>query len=371
MIAPLVSGSRICNFVLERKLALGGMAEIWDATEHLSSGGTQKVALKVVLREHMVHPHFQDMFWDELNIARRLKHENIVRVYDGQEAEGHMFQVLELIDGIDVRRVLRALSQRREWFPLPFALMVARDMARALNYAHLRKTSSGLPMNIVHRDISPHNVMVTRAGYAKVLDFGIATAEERLAKTRTGVIKGKVAYMAPEQAMSTPVDARTDIFATGVVLWEMLAMERLFRGHNETETVRQLMSGRVPDVQAKNSLVPDDVRDLVHHMLALHPNQRPESMSVVESRLNRALVIHYEAEEILPEALGAWVEPLIGAHHTESRRKTAVLEEVAEPPGNTRTESAFVPGPGTEPSAPTDPDDVHPTRVDIEPPSFD
>lgn len=372
MSAPLVSGSRLHSFVLDQKIALGGMAEIWSATEQLSSGGTKKVALKVMLREHTSHRHFQDMFWDEVNIARRLKHANIARVYDGQEADGHLYQVLELIDGIDVRRILRALSVSRAWFPVSLAVMVARDMARALNYAHLRKTPTGLPMNIVHRDISPHNVMVTRSGHAKVLDFGIATAEERLAKTRTGVIKGKVAYMAPEQAMSTTVDARTDIFATGVVLWEMLCMERLFRGATDTETVRQLMAGQVPDVQSKNSSVPDDVRDLVHHMLAAHPNQRPESMSVVENRLNRALAINYEPEEVMADTLAAWVAPFIGARTAEAKRKTAVLEPEAASDG-TQTESGAPVSVLTDPSGPTEPEPErdHTTRIDLEPPDFE
>lgn len=366
MRAPLTKGRELGAFRLERKLALGGMAEIWSATEALPTGGTKQVALKVMLREHTVDRHFQDMFWDEVNISRRLKHENIVRVFDAREVEGHLFHVLELVDGIDVRRVLSALARNGEWFPVPYVVMVARDMARALNYAHQKIGPNGQPMKIVHRDISPHNVMVTRKGIAKVLDFGIARASERLAKTRTGVIKGKVAYMAPEQAMSTTVDARADIFATGVVLWEMLAMERLFRADNETETVRLLMSGLVPPIQAKNSQVPDDLAELVHHMLAVNPKERPQTMQQVENRLSRSLAIDWEPEETAPAALAGWLSPHLEAKAEKARRKTAVLEP---DPRDTQPTESDAPSIHT---APTEEDiGAGPTRIDLEPPTFD
>ncbi len=360
MTQPLVPGKALGDFTLKRKIALGGMAEVWVAEEQLSSGGTREVALKVMLHQQSNDPQMVDMFWDEVNIARRLKHANIVRIFDAHEDDGHFFQVLELVDGVDIRRILRAVSQRSGFFPVPLAVLIARDVARALSYAHLRRTDNGQPMNIVHRDISPHNVMVTREGCAKVLDFGIARAEERISKTRTGVIKGKVAYMAPEQAMSTEVDARTDIFATGVVLWEMLAMERLFRGSNDSETLKQLMAGNVPPIELKNSDVPEDVGELVHHMLAIHPNARPESMSHVENRLNRAMAINYEPEEVSATALAEWVEPVIGVRAEAARRKTAVFEpEALSRPSSIPTASA-----STE-------KDALATQVDLKPPTFD
>lgn len=363
MMQALVPGIDLGNFTLKKKIALGGMAEVWVATEQRASGGSREVALKVMLQQHSSTPHMVDMFWDEVSIARRLKHANIVRVYDSAEDKGHFFQVLELVDGVDVRRILRVVSQRSGIFPVPLALLIAKDMARALSYAHLRRTENGQPMNIVHRDISPHNVMVTRDGCAKVLDFGIAQAEERLSKTRTGVIKGKVAYMAPEQAMSTDIDARTDIFATGVVLWEMLAMERLFRGANDTETLRQLMAGNVPPVAEKNPEVPEDVAELVHHMLATHPNARPGSMSEVENRLNRALAINYEPDEVSASALAEWVAPIIGVRAEAARRKTAVFEpESLGRPSSVPTASA---------STEKDADNPNETLIDLKPPAFD
>lgn len=376
MTARLVAGGRLGAFELGKKIALGGMAEIWSATEHLPTGGTRPVALKIMLREHAAKPEFHHMFWDELNIARRLQHENIVRVFDGHEQDGHTFQVLELVDGIDVRRVLSALSRERKWFPIGFAVRLMRDVARALSYAHRQKDNKGAPMNIVHRDISPHNIMITRDGLAKVLDFGIARATERLAKTRTGIVKGKLAYMSPEQALGVPVDGRSDIFAMGIVFWEMIAMDRLFRNSKEVEAVNTLLSGTVPHVQGRRPECPDEVAELVHGMLERHPKNRPQTMDDIERRLTRVMVVNFEVEEYEQDRVAQWIDPYIGARAAQARRKTAVLEPAPAAPevrDTQPTEATEAQAPSSPDGAPTDPelDLAHPTRVDLEPPDFD
>jgi serine/threonine protein kinase len=370
--APLVPHTTLGPFALEQKLAVGGMAEIWAATQRLPNGEVRLVALKVMMGVHAPDAHFRDMFWDELNIARRLEHPNIVRVYGGHEEDGHLLQILERVDGIDVRRLLSALSREGVSFPVPLALMVARDMARGLGYAHQQRTPQGQPMNIVHRDVSPHNVMVNREGVAQVLDFGIARAEDRLARTRTGVVKGKLAYMAPEQAQGFDLDARTDIFSAGVVLWEMLAMRRLFRADSDTETLRLLVRAEVPPIRGENPEVPEEAAEVLHQMLAPLPEHRIQTMQEVERGLNRALGRNYPAEQVVPRTLGAWVAPYLTAQAGAGRRKTMVmpLEEVAV--GTQATESVGPTAPA-DPSAPTDPDDAPepPTRVDLEPPKFE
>ncbi|MCB9650646.1 MAG: serine/threonine protein kinase [Deltaproteobacteria bacterium] len=366
--APLVPHSTLGPFTLEQKLAVGGMAEIWAAQQVLHNGETRRVALKVMMGAHAPDTHFRDMFMDEVSIACRLEHPNIVRVYSGDEVEGHLLQVLERVDGIDVRRLLSALSREGVGFPVPFALMIARDMARGLAYAHQCRTPQGQPMNIVHRDVSPHNVMVTRAGHAQVLDFGIARAEDRLARTRTGVVKGKLAYMAPEQAQGFATDARTDIFSAGVVLWEMLAMRRLFRAESDTETLRMVVNADVPPIRGENPDVPDEAAAVLHTMLAAHPEDRLRSMYEVERSLNRAMGRNYAADQVRPAALAAWISPYLTAVTAKARRKTMVLP--AEQPEH-RTGVTLSAGPTSpsDPSAPTDPDPT--TRVDIEPPVFE
>ena len=370
--APLVPHRTLGPFSLEHKLAVGGMAEIWAATQRLPNGEVRSVALKVMMGVHAQDAHFRDMFWDELNIARRLEHANIVRVFGGADEEGHLVQVLERVDGVDVRRLLSALSREGAPFPVPFALMVARDMARGLGYAHQHRTRQGQPMNSVHRDVSPHNVMVTREGHAQVLDFGIARAEERLARTRTGVVKGKLAYMAPEQAQGFDLDARTDIFSAGVVLWEMLAMRRLFRGESDTETLRLLVAADVPPIRKENPDVPVEAAEVLHAMLAAAPALRPQTMQDVERGLNRALGRNFGADQVTPRALAAWLSPYLAAPGGGGRRKTMVMPVEALAEGTEATASAGPTLP-SEASAPTDPDDAPepPTRVDVVPPDFE
>ncbi|MCA9555702.1 MAG: protein kinase, partial [Myxococcales bacterium] len=287
--APLVPHSTLGPFTLEQKLAVGGMAEIWAAQQVLHNGETRRVALKVMMGAHAPDTHFRDMFMDEVSIACRLEHPNIVRVYSGDEVEGHLLQVLERVDGIDVRRLLSALSREGVGFPVPFALMIARDMARGLAYAHQCRTPQGQPMNIVHRDVSPHNVMLAADGRVLVLDFGIARAAERTSRTRTGVIKGKLAYMAPEQALAVGVTPQTDIFALGVVLWEMLALERLFAGASDAEVVERVVKADVPPIRDLNPEVPDAVAQLLARMLAQRAPDRPATMLEVRAILDQVL----------------------------------------------------------------------------------
>lgn len=289
---PLRTGLALGPFTLGERVALGGMAEIWSATD----ADGREVALKVLLPFFYAETTFRSMFQDEVNIARRLVHPNILQVYDGHDLGGHFIQSMELVDGSDLRRLLMRLSRVGQWFPVPLALAVGLEVATALAYVHERTNDAGEPMHIVHRDISPHNVMVTREGVVKVLDFGIAHAAERLTNTRTGVIKGKLGYMAPEQALAEPITARVDVFALGVVLWEMLAMQRLFKAKSEAETLELVIQANVPSIRSVNDVVPDEVQTLLRQMLARDPAARPQSMGAVEAALRGVLVLHYPGQ---------------------------------------------------------------------------
>lgn len=301
----LASGKQLGPFTLDRRLALGGMAEIWLAEQQISTG-TRPIALKILLAPYAKDPTFRGMFADEVRIASRLTHENIVQVYGSFEVEGHLFQAMEIVDGKDLRRVLSSLARGGESFPVPLALVVAREVARALSYAHQKRAEDGKPLEIVHRDISPHNVMITRDGGVKVLDFGIASAAERLTRTRTGVIKGKISYMAPEQAMALGVTPRTDIFALAIVLWEMLAMQRLFKAESDAIVLERVVKAEVPPIRDFNPHVPEEAASLLTHMLQQRATNRPESMRAVENALTRVLVRHFKEEQATTQALAAW-----------------------------------------------------------------
>ncbi len=295
-------GLTLGAFQLEAKLALGGMAEIWTA-----SGAQGRVALKVLLPHFVKNPAFLAMFQDEVDIATCLQHVNIVRVAGSHKAQGHVFQSMELLEGFDLRRMLSHAARTGRRLPIALCLYVAREVAKALSYAHTRCGDDGRPLDIVHRDVSPHNVMICQDGQVKLLDFGIARAAERSSRTRTGVIKGKLAYMAPEQALAVGVTPQTDIFAAGVVLWEMLTVERLFVANSDAELVDRVVAASIPAVQSKNPEVPDDVARLLGRMLAQRAPDRPPSMEQVHQSLTRAMSVHYEPDQADRQALAQWV----------------------------------------------------------------
>lgn len=322
MAAPetLRPGLDLGGFVLGDKLAVGGMAEIW-AAHRAAEGPSAPVALKVLLPHFSGDPAFLAMFRDEVAIASRLRHQNIVSVFGVHEARGHLFQAMERIDGCDLRRLLSHLSRAGRRLPVPLALFVGQQLARALDYAHQRRGDDGRALDIVHRDVSPHNVMLGRDGQVKLLDFGVARATERTARTRTGVIKGKLAYMAPEQALAVGVTPQTDIFAAGVVLWEMLAQERLFTAPSEAELVDAVVRAEVPEVRDRNPEVPADVAALLDRMLQARALERPASMAEVERGLTKALVVHYEEADAGERVLSAW----LAAHGPAGPPPTAAL----------------------------------------------
>ncbi|MEM7674567.1 MAG: protein kinase [Myxococcota bacterium] len=333
--ASLVEGCRLGRFVLGPRLATGGMAEVWAAT---TEDRNEAVALKVMLPQFVQDPHFRGMFMDEVRISMRLQHPNIVRVFGVHHEQGQLFLSMERLDGLDLRRLLARLVRIKERIPIGIALKVAREACAALAYAHERKSASGHPMAIVHRDVSPHNIMLTDAGSVKVLDFGIARAAERLVRTRTGVVKGKIAYMAPEQALGVGVTPQTDIFAAGVVLWEMLAMRRLFVGENDPAVVDLVVRAVVPPIVEFNPEVPVAIQRLLDRMLQQRAAHRPADMREVEGVLRAAL----ERREARPDA-AAWLsphlrEPLHMPTTPDQTEPTAVF--VKEAPATTVDEAA-------------------------------
>jgi serine/threonine protein kinase len=342
VVQKLTAGARFGPFELEARIALGGMAEIWQAIEY-SDAEARSVALKILLPFFGEDPNFHGMFQDEVRIALRLRHENILEVFGAHELDGYSIQAMELLEGLDVRRVLQRLVKNGQWFPIPLALYVGCCVARALSYAHMRRNEAGVPLEIVHRDVSPHNVMLTTSGGVKVLDFGIARAAERITRTKTGVIKGKIAYMAPEQAMAARVTPQTDIFAAGILLWEMLSMRRLFHAETDSETLRRVIKADVPPLMQANPSVPRDAAKLIHEMLSASPEDRPSSMQQVENALTKVLAVQYEPDDSGPRALAKWF-----AQFVTVRTKTPLGTRVADA-SLVETDTAITDVDGTEP----------------------
>jgi serine/threonine protein kinase len=226
------------DYVVLKRVAIGGMAEIFLARKDGMSGFERLVVLKRILPEYAHHEEFVRMFLNEARIAATLHHTNIVQVHAIGEERGQVFFAMEFLHGEDLSRVLSRANQIGRPPQLEAVLTIASAVCAGLHYAHERCGPNGASLGIVHRDVSPHNVFVTYAGNIKLLDFGIAKATTSFGKTRTGVLKGKVAYMSPEQAYSQPVDRRSDIFCMGILLWELTTGQRLFKGPSEYQMVK-------------------------------------------------------------------------------------------------------------------------------------
>ena len=273
------------RYVLQERIAMGGMAEIFRA--HTATLGFQKrVCIKRVLPHFLEDEEFVTMFRDEARTAAKLQHANVVQVFDFGTEDGALYLAMELIDGADLRHILETSRKKRIPFEIGEAVQIAIDMCRGLHHAHTL-VDNGRPLRLVHRDISPHNVLVSLAGEVKVTDFGIARAAERATHTSTGVVKGKVAYMAPEQAQGLPFDHRLDQFATGVVLWEMLVGARLFTGENDIVILKKVLECDVPSPSALRKDVPGALDDIVNKALARHPSDRFADMRHMELALAR------------------------------------------------------------------------------------
>jgi serine/threonine protein kinase len=266
------------RYELTELLARGGMAELYRARARGLSGFEKVLVIKRILPELVDNPRFVDMFVNEAKIAVALSHPNIVQVFDLGEEEGTTFIAMEYVPGTDLGIVierLRGLGRRMPW---PLAAFVGAEVAKALDYAHRRRDDSLEPLRIVHRDVSPQNVLLGWEGEVKLTDFGVAKA--RLAAqevTDVGMVKGKYAYMAPEQANGGDVDHRADLFSLGALLYEAIAGRNPFVGRSTYETLRRVRRGLAPPLATMAPDLPEDVATLVDEMLHPRPERRPPS----------------------------------------------------------------------------------------------
>lgn len=253
--APL----RIGRYEVLNHLATGGMAQIYLARQTGLGEFERYVVLKTILRERARDQRFITMFLDEAKLAATLNHQNIAQVYEVDQADGAYFMAMEYVHGENARAILETTLKRGWTIPLELALMMMTGAAAGLHHAHERKGKQGQPLNIVHRDVSPANIMVGYDGSVKVLDFGIAKAEERATKTVGGMIKGKYGYMSPEQCKGKAIDRRSDIFALGICLYELTTLRRAFKGADDFETMKRIVAG---DVVLPSMAVPNYPREL-------------------------------------------------------------------------------------------------------------
>jgi len=310
-------------YMLRRRLALGGMAEIFLASMRREQGFEKTIVLKRILPQFGSDAAFVQMFVDEAVVAGRLSHPNIVQTYDFGHVEGVYYIAMEYVDGADLRRVLRASDERGRLPNAPEVAAIGEAVARGLGYAHAFADERLGPLGIVHRDISPHNILISRAGDVKVTDFGIAKAAARATHTSVGTIKGKVAYMAPEQAAGQAVDARCDEFALGIVLWECLTGRRLFEGGSDLELLRRVIAAEVPPIRQVRRDVPAPLAQVIDRALAREPADRYPNMQAMEREL---AAFRYSLGVKGAVELGALLGESTGRRRVVTARQTVALE---------------------------------------------
>ena len=269
------------KYRIERRLAAGGMAELFVGFLQGAKGFERKVAIKRILPHLAADEAFQTMFWDEATLAANLSHPNVVQVLDFGEESGQLFMALEFVDGIDLKSLSKKLLHSGSSLTAAELALIIEGVASGLHHVHTATSQSGELLNIVHRDISPHNVMLSRDGHVKVMDFGVAHAEVRSSKTATGVLKGKLAYMAPEQANDGRLDHRVDQFALGLLIWELAVGEPAYQGPNDAVLLRKVLMRELETLETYRSDLPVALTSLVMKMLELEPEHRYPDMDAV------------------------------------------------------------------------------------------
>ena len=242
-------------------------------------GFEKRVALKRILPQHARDTEFVGMFIDEARLAAKLDHPGIVQVFDFGEHDGSLFMAMELVDGTTVGRLLRTVAGRRETLPLGLALHIAQQAAAALAYAHGLRDEDGRLLSIVHRDVSPANLLLDRAGRVRLTDFGIARCRTTVSRTDDGHIRGKLGYMSPEQVVGDPVDAKSDVFTLGVVFAELLVAEPFFGGGAELEVLLQIRNADLATLHRAGAHIPKDVQRLIAWALERDPDRRPSAQT--------------------------------------------------------------------------------------------
>lgn len=306
--------------VIER-IASGGMAEVFRAESAGLEGFKKTVAIKRVLPHLSEKKQFIGMFLDEARLSAHLSHSNCVQVFDIGVGDNTYFIVMEYVDGSDLKGVIEHRRKIGQSIPIEEACLIAVRICEGLAYAHEVADGHGKGLGIVHRDMSPPNVLITRHGEVKIVDFGLAKANSQLEHSEPGIIKGKFSYLSPEAALGQGVDARTDIFAVGIILWELLAGRRLFLGDSDLETVRMVQQARIPSLRQFNPRVPAELEAVIGRSLAADPKQRYQSARELGRDLNR--ILFHLGREVSSFDIAQLVLPIWRERVEKKRQKAA------------------------------------------------
>ncbi len=341
---------RFGSYELLEQLGQGGMAVVYRACSHAKDAPRREVVLKAMLPNLCSSKALVDMFESEARLTAQLRHPNIVEVSDYGIADGVPYLIMEYLDGRNLSQVRNALNKLKRRTPVGIAITIVRDLCLALGYAHHFVDSTGKRMQVIHRDVSPSNVMVQRDGSVKLLDFGVAKLSSAGGREITASLKGKFAYMAPEQVNHEPIDRRCDVFAAGIVLHELFVGRRLFGTKSELETLRRVSSAEAAPPSRSNPEVPPEVDAIVMRALSRHPQDRYASGQEMAVALDKTGLL---ADR---RALAALIEQLVprpvAAARPAGRRSQTADDAETEIAASPAIEESTAPGGGVLRTAP-------------------
>jgi eukaryotic-like serine/threonine-protein kinase len=344
------------RYRITERVASGGMAEVFRGVAESLQGFKKNIAIKRILPALTKNKKFVAMFLDEARLSLSLQHANIVQVFDIGHTQDTYFIVMEYVDGIDLKSLIEWRRRMGRRVPIAPTLYIITEICKGLSYAHdLLNTDTGRPLGIVHRDISPPNVLISKQGEVKVVDFGLAKASSQLESTDPGVVKGKMSYLSPEAARGEEVDSRSDIFAVGILLYEMLTGKRLFYGETDYQTVELVRNARIPPIKAQNPEVEQELEDIVRRALARRQGDRFQTANDLQDALahysySRGLkVISRDISELVRQCL----EDRAAQSSGGKRRGGNIIDTLLQDEINKFTSVDFE-DPGSRPLGPED-----------------
>ena len=317
------------KYHLLERIAVGGMAEVFLAKAFGVAGFERLLVIKRILPHMAEDREFIDMFVDEARIASTLNHSGIAQILELGQEDGAYFIAMEFIHGRDLGRLQERLRKNNRVMPIPIAVLVVSRLCEALEYAHRKTDSAGNSLRIIHRDVSPGNVLISYDGDVKLIDFGIAKAQNRMGRTTAGTLKGKFGYMSPEQVRGLPLDHRSDIFAAGIILYELLTGERLFAGESDFGTLEKVRNATVIPPSTYNRRIPRELERLVLRALAREPEERYEWASDLQQDLARYLM--FEGALTTGKSLAAFMRELFAEDLLRENEKLRLYRQRGYP----------------------------------------
>ncbi len=343
-VRPASSPGAFGRYQLLQKIGAGGMAEVFKARMSGEQGFEKIVAIKRIVPHMATNADFVTMFVDEAKLAAQLNHNNITHIYDLGKVDAWHYIAMEYVEGKDLRTLLKVAKERSVPLPAELALFIAAKIANALDYAHRRPAPDGSELNLVHRDVSPQNILISDEGDIKLCDFGIAKAASKVSTTISGALKGKLQYMSPEQAWGKRLDRRSDIFSLGSVLFEMLTGTPLFQGETDMSVLESVREGDAATPSSRGAEVPKRVDQIVLKALAKNPQERYQNASEFEKDLHAVLYTYQPSPG--PADLAIYMNRLLEAPPASDDEIDAAFDKARDMPGPVGPSPAVLPKKG-------------------------